>query len=334
MNFDIDFVVLWVDGADPKWINDFNNYLPNELSSKKIDVSEERYRDAGLLKYWFRGVERYAPWVRKIHFVTCGQKPEWLNTNNPKLHLVNHSDYIDSKYLPLFNSSAIEISIHKIPDLAEHFVYFNDDFFLTNSVKPDYYFGKNGQINDSATFSAPRISDFSYNLISNELFINEHFNRRNVIKIHWKKFLNIKYRRRFFENLFHIHNDTNKCFLDSCHYSQPFTKSIFEEVWTYGNQKKLTGTLSNRFRSPFDVTQYIFREWALLSGKFNPVNNHKGRNYFGLDRNTQEICDALLSSKFHEIVINDRPVDNYNEKIERIKKAFEKKFPEKSGFEK
>ena len=82
------------------------------------------------------------------------------------------------------------------------------------------------------------------------------------------------------------------------------------------------------------MNQYIFREWALLSGNFNSSNNQKGRNYFGLDRNIDEICNALLSSKFHEIVINDRPVDNYNEKIEKIKNAFEKKFPNKSGFEK
>ena len=334
MNFDIDFVVLWVDGSDSEWIKSFNSFLPEELSSKKIDVSEERYRDAGLLKYWFRGVEKCAPWVRKIHFVTCGQKPEWLNTDNPKLHLVNHSDYIDSKYLPLFNSEAIEISMHKIPDLAEHFVYFNDDFFLTNPIKPEYYFGKNGQINDSATFSAPRTTDYSYKLISNELFINENFKKSNAVKIYRQKFLNLKYRRRFFENLFYIHNDINKCFLDPSHYSQPFTKSIFEEVWNCGNKTKLIGTLSNRFRSPFDVNQYIFREWALLSGNFNPSNNHKGRNYFGLDRNIDEICNALLSSKFHEIVINDRSVDNYNEKIEKIKNTFEKKFPNKSGFEK
>ena len=128
MNFDIDFVVLWVDGSDSEWIKSFNSFLSEELSSKKIDVSEERYRDAGLLKYWFRGVEKCAPWVRKIHFVTCGQKPDWLNTDNSKLHLVNHSDYIDSKYLPLFNSEAIEISMHKIPDLAEYFVYFGAVF--------------------------------------------------------------------------------------------------------------------------------------------------------------------------------------------------------------
>ena len=36
------------------------------------DDRKERYRDWDLLRYWFRGVERFAPWVRRIHFVTWG----------------------------------------------------------------------------------------------------------------------------------------------------------------------------------------------------------------------------------------------------------------------
>ena len=57
-------------------------------------VSKARFRDYGVLKYWFRGVEKFAPWVRRIHFVTGGQKPEWLDTDNPRIHLVDHKDFI------------------------------------------------------------------------------------------------------------------------------------------------------------------------------------------------------------------------------------------------
>jgi len=80
-------------------------------------------------------VEQFAPWVRKIHFVTCGQKPEWLNADHPKLSLVNHSDYIPQQFLPTFNSSLIEIYLHRIPDLTEHFVYFNDDFLSSTTSR-------------------------------------------------------------------------------------------------------------------------------------------------------------------------------------------------------
>ncbi|MBR5193284.1 MAG: Stealth CR1 domain-containing protein, partial [Bacteroidaceae bacterium] len=96
---DIDFVITWVDMEDPKWKAEFSKYS-GKKDNEKNGVSEARFRDYGFLKYWFRGVEKFAPWVRKIHFVTSGQKPEWLDENNPKINLVNHKDYIPAQFLP------------------------------------------------------------------------------------------------------------------------------------------------------------------------------------------------------------------------------------------
>ena len=119
---------------DPKWKAEFAKYS-GKKENEKNGVSEARFRDYGFLKYWFRGVEKFAPWVRKIHFVTSGQKPEWLDENNPKINLVNHKDYIPAEFLPTYNSVVIERYLHKIPDLAEHFVYFNDDFYIINNIR-------------------------------------------------------------------------------------------------------------------------------------------------------------------------------------------------------
>jgi len=70
-----------VDGNDPKWRADKEKY--NEFISKgDISNQENRYRDWDLLKYWFRGVKKYALWINKIHFVTYGHLPEWLDTSN------------------------------------------------------------------------------------------------------------------------------------------------------------------------------------------------------------------------------------------------------------
>ena len=85
---DIDFVVSWVDMNDPEWKKSFAK-AKGTIDNSQNQYSEARFRDYGFLKYWFRGVEKFAPWVRKVHFVTCGQKPEWLDTSNPKLNLVN-----------------------------------------------------------------------------------------------------------------------------------------------------------------------------------------------------------------------------------------------------
>lgn len=59
----IDFVLLWVDGSDPQWLEEKNKY-----SEVKSNVNDDivRFRDWDNLKYWFRSVEKYAPWVNKI----------------------------------------------------------------------------------------------------------------------------------------------------------------------------------------------------------------------------------------------------------------------------
>lgn len=136
MDYPIDFAITWVDGADPEWRSERAKCSP----ASDEDGSERRYRDWDLLRYWFRGVEKFAPWVRKIHFITWGHLPEWLNTENPKLHIVKHEDYIPNEFLPTFNSCTIELYLDRIEGLAEHFVYFNDDVFLTAQAKPEMFF--------------------------------------------------------------------------------------------------------------------------------------------------------------------------------------------------
>lgn len=68
----IDFIIIWGDGKDENWRKKKNAYK----ASEKGDDSDIRYRDWGLLKYWFRGVETFAPWVRKIYFVSDNQCPD------------------------------------------------------------------------------------------------------------------------------------------------------------------------------------------------------------------------------------------------------------------
>ena len=76
-DYPIDFVMLWVDDTDPEWRKQRNLYSGKDEAM--VDNREARYRDWDTLKYWFRGVEKFAPWVNKIYFVTCGHLPEWLN---------------------------------------------------------------------------------------------------------------------------------------------------------------------------------------------------------------------------------------------------------------
>ncbi|HGF7620540.1 TPA: Stealth CR1 domain-containing protein, partial [Enterococcus faecium] len=88
----IDFVITWVDESDALWKKSKDNYAL-EYNMKLNDAS--RYRDWGFLKYWFRSVEKNAPWVNRIYFVTEGHLPEWLDLSYEKLKVIKHSDFID-----------------------------------------------------------------------------------------------------------------------------------------------------------------------------------------------------------------------------------------------
>ena len=186
---EIDFVLTWVDGDDPAWIKELNKYAPN---NKEIDISSERYRSWDNLQYWFRGIEKFAPWVNKIHFVTWGHVPKWLNTDHPKLNIVKHTDYMDNTNLPVFNSHPIEINLHKIKDLSEQFVYFNDDTFLTSPVSKERFF-KHGLPRDLAVIDVISIGGIEHILVNNLRIINQYFSKKRQIKKNVLKWFNPKY---------------------------------------------------------------------------------------------------------------------------------------------
>ena len=58
--------------------------------------------------------------------------------------VVPHAEIMPADALPTFNSHAIETSLHHIPGLAEHWLYFNDDFFLGRPLRPEALFSPAG----------------------------------------------------------------------------------------------------------------------------------------------------------------------------------------------
>ena len=331
-NLDIDFVIPWVDGSDPEWIKEFNKYAPLEKQLAE-DSSKERYRDMGLLRYWFRGVEKFAPWVRKVHFITNGQKPNWLNLNAPKLHWVKHEDYIRAEYLPTFSSHPIEVGMRAIKDLTEHFVYFNDDFYLTSNVEKEFFF-KKGLPCDSAILNTFPPDDFVSHILMNDIeIINKNFSKHYIMKKKFLKWFSLSYGKslvRTFSLLpwpdftgFHV-----------THLPQSFLKSTLDEVWEK-EKETLEKTMSHKFRGITDVNQWLFRFWALCKGEFIPQSPTKYKKYFSFENSVEEICGAIKNQKYKEIAINDcgKNSENFDFYMKEIAKAFEEILPEKSSFE-
>ena len=324
----IDFVVPWVDGSDPEWQKEYSKY-----SNKPI--APERYRDWGTFPYWFRAVEKYAPWVNKVHLITCGQVPVWLNTEHPKLNLVFHEDYIPHEWLPTFSSHPIELNLHRIPELSEHFVYFNDDFFLGAPCTERDFFYKELPCDQAITtfydMNGAGVS-FFYTISNVISVINQHFPKHQVIRENPFGWFNLKYGKRFFYNLYCIPLDWFPG-LHIHHMAQPFLKSTFEEVWK--KEKNLLEEVSgHRFREHMDVNQYLMRFWALCSGKFSPGKISKGGFYSpGGDKKRVENWFTSQSKKL--ICINDTEIDfDIDAEIKFLQELLARVFPEKSSFEK
>jgi len=327
---DIDFVILWVDGSDPEWIEEFNKYSPKKKDIS-IDVLKERYRDNGLLRYWFRGIEQNAPWVRNIFFITNGQKPSWLNLSNKKLQWIKHKDFIPHEYLPTFNSNPIQLYLHKINRLAENFILFDDDMYLLNPIEKKYYF-KNCLPKDYAILRPLKIPDFfSHLLLNNMIEINRNFQKKECIKNNFFKFYNFRYGLRHFIPAYYISSSNNFPGFLTKHFSQPYLKKTFEEVWTNCHEA-LLATSENRFRDISDVTQYLFRYWQLAKGDFFPEGININRIKYNVSsENINQIKETMNDIRIKELCLNDTNCPN--EIYLELFNYFNSKFPTKSSFE-
>lgn len=144
--FPVDVVYTWVDGEDPAW-NAAREERLAQLTGTALTreaSGRARFMSRDELRYSMRSLHLFAPWVRHIHLVTAGQVPGWLDTSHPQVTVVDHRDILPADALPTFNSHAIETALHRVPDLAEHFVYFNDDMLLGRPLRPEAFFSSAG----------------------------------------------------------------------------------------------------------------------------------------------------------------------------------------------
>jgi len=144
----IDAVILWVDGNDEKHKVKIQSYVKDKesIGSKKFRT---RFDQVNEIKFTIDSILKFAPFIRSIYIVTDDQTPYFLTKNNienayKKVSIIDHNVILAGyeDFLPTFNCRPIETGMYRIPNLAEHFIYFNDDFFLINETKPNDFFKK------------------------------------------------------------------------------------------------------------------------------------------------------------------------------------------------
>lgn len=325
----IDFVITWVDHTDPAWKAKKAEY---DGTGAAEGNTEARYRDWDTLKYWFRGVEKFAPWVRYIYFVTDDQKPVWLNTAHPKLRWVKHRDFIPQEYLPTFNSVAIEWNLHRIEGLSEHFVYFNDDVFLIRETTPEDFF-VDGQACDAPKLGAITGNDvFSRTMRNNAALINRNFACKEVIKTHWRKWSRNQRISDAVKLLLYGWRDNMPGSMNP-HIHQAYQKKYFQILWER-EYEVIHQTCKHRLRDAADVTAYCVRDWQLFCGAFHSKKPIGRMFHTASMAYSSEPMEYLTKQKGKVICLNDGEDETaFEQHKQMVIAAFEGLLPERSSFE-
>lgn len=333
----IDIVVMWVDGTDPSWLKEKLKY---SRDNSTIDNSINRYRDWDNLQYIFRGIEKFMPWVRKIHFVTYGHVPSWLDLKHEKLNIVKHKDFMPPDYLPTFSSHPIELNLHRIEGLSERFILFNDDTFVVRPISSNFFFANNGRAQEQmmlGSLSSSAMSDvFPHILLNNNAIVNTAFEAKGAILSRWKQLLSGRNGiRALAKNIIMLPISFKRLpEVVTSHMPSPLLKTTLKEVWdNHGVALDLTSR--QKFRSMSDVNQYVFKQWQVWSGKSEPFNISKHSEYvsrFPYDLSRLE--KALNNRKCYAVCINDAELDESFEVIKsRINNLLNSRLPDKSSFE-
>jgi hypothetical protein len=173
----IDAVISWVDGTDEQHILKILNYVEDksEINSKAFRT---RFDQVEEIKFTVDSILKYAPFIRNIFIVTDNQIPSFLNTEiakqqYPNVIIIDHKVIFRDfeQFLPTFNCRPIETQLYKIPNLAEHFIYFNDDMFLVNYTKPSDFFQNGFPVLRGEWLKFDK--DLFYKKIKNKFFKNK-----------------------------------------------------------------------------------------------------------------------------------------------------------------
>ncbi len=329
-NQQIDLVLPWVNGDDPLWQAEKSKY---DIAGK---VSDVRYESWDNLQYVFRGIEKYMPWVHKVFFITWGHIPEWMNTSCEKLVIVKHDEYIPEDFLPTFNSNVIEMNYFRIEELAENFILFNDDLFITQPIPETYYFKDNLPCEEAVEthfiLKADKGMDLqmNYACVNNMVILNRNFDKRKVILENPDKWFSPIYGERMQQNVNLSYWNNFESFVYP-HEAMPMKKSVLKEIWEK-EPEALRKASHNKFRSFSDVTQRLITMWQICSGEFIP-HKYQGKLYLIDKSNYKEAAEAILKQTYPIVSLNESSTEDFGSIKETINRALGKLFSEKSKYE-
>lgn len=310
---EIDLVYLWVDSNDPVWKAKHDAYIGKTMEDSPLNC-KGRYVNNDELKYSLRAISLYAPWIHKIYIVTDNQVPTWLNTSNPKVQIVDHTEIMPEESLPCFNSSLIEHFLYKIPNLTEHFLFSNDDMYINDTVKPSDFFTSDG-------FPIVRLTRKPFRKI--RWFIRENI-RRKPLK-NYRKTVNQS--TQIVEKLYGIY------YTGLPHHNvDAYLKSDYQKIVEITLRAEYSASNRNHMRSDNDINRSVLSYIALAEKRAEKRYVDKKESFYV---NIQKAKDYQTLEKNHPLFfcMNDSEKVTDDDR-KKAKEFLEKRFPNKSEFEK
>ena len=291
----MDAVITYVDGRDPLWLEDYRSFVDGTAMAK-------RFRDWGTLPFLLRGIEKHMPFVQNVFLVVAreSQVPSWVDRS--RVRVVLHSEIIPERFLPVFNSTAIELFMWRIPGLGEEFIYFNDDFFpMMDCVPEDFFDCGRAAIHFSRHF-------FWFSQYLRHTRNSDRLAARAACV-----------RRRL-------------QFVRPQHICTPLLRSGCEEA--FGRVEAGILDSVTRVREDWNVNYYFFCDYLRFTGR--TVDRKLSRKHFSLAvTSADKLCRFIAHPDRKMMCVNDVkvPEETYNELRGKWLEAFKGAFPVKSSFE-
>lgn len=295
----IDVIISYVNGSDSNWVKDYIN------TTRTHNPSSIRYRSWGTLKYLFRGISKYMPFVRNVILVVSrhSQVPVWVD--HKAVRIVYHKDFIPEKFLPTFNSCTIESYFWNIKGLADKVIYFNDDMFPVGDMSEDDFFtGDQPHLHFTEPTKFSHTNTFrnqcrsSMDLITKALQLPE-FEAGKIIR--------------------------------PVHISTPITKECLLKVKELCSES-IEKTIST-VRLAKNVNQYIYAYYQYFTDNYiDATLNYK---YCEITEDTvKDIVKDILSEDYQIMCLNDSDkIRNYPQVRYQLTTGFDRKFPAKCKYE-
>ena len=146
----MDIVIPYVDFDDPAWQDIFLREKFPRVHGKArrllLTPFKKRFASYGLFKYWWRALDANFVDVGKVHLLLMqeSQYPDFLRTDDDRIVVHYHKDFMPEWTLPTFNSRAMEMYLRDIPGISDFFLYGNDDMYPVSPLTVEDFF-QNGK---------------------------------------------------------------------------------------------------------------------------------------------------------------------------------------------